>query len=309
MKAVLINGYGGPEVLQLGEAPIPEPGPSEILVEIHAAGVNPLDWKIREGMMTALFDFPMPHVLSRDFSGVVTALGNEVTGVSVGDAVYGIGNIMGNGTQAEFAAVPAATVAAKPANIDHIAAASLPIAGLSALSGLIEFGELAAGQKVLIHAGAGGVGCIAVQLAKHLGATVYATASAANKEYVRGLGADEVIDYRAGDFAAGLSDMDLVFDVMGGDVHRRSYSVLRQGGRMTWLNAAPVEADPSRGDVDVRASPVTYTTASLDQMTGFIESGAIVPQVEVVMDLDDAPRAYELSQTGHVRGKIVLKVR
>ncbi len=309
MKAVLINGYGGPEVLELRDVATPEPGPGELLVEIHAAGVNPLDWKIREGMMKARLDFPMPHVMGRDVSGVITALGDEVTGFSVGDAIYGIGNAMSDGTQAEFAAVPAATVALKPGNIDHVAAASLPIAGLSALSGLVEYGELAAGQKVLIHAAAGGVGCIAVQLAKHLGATVFATASAANADYVQGLGADHVIDYRQGDFAAGLNDIDLVFEVMGGDVHRRSYGVLRQGGRMTWLNADPLEADPSRGDVDVRAAPVTYSTASLDRMTLYVESGAIIPQVEVVMPLDDAPDAYALSQTGHVRGKIVLKVR
>jgi NADPH:quinone reductase-like Zn-dependent oxidoreductase len=168
---------------------------------------------------------------------------------------------------------------------------------------------LAAGEKVLIHAGAGGVGVIAVQLAKHLGAFVATTASESNTEYVQELGADTVIDYRTTDFAEALSDYDLVFDTMGGDIHVRSYAVLKPGGRMTCLTADPIPDEKPRDDVEVSKAPVAYDTASLEAISGLVDSGAIRPQVSAVLPFSEAVSAYDLSQTGHLRGKVVLRMR
>ena len=309
MKAIRITGYGGTEVMEFAEVEAPRPGPGDVLMEVHASSVNPLDWKIREGMMTDLFDLKLPYVMGRDLSGVVVEVGAAVDGISVGDELYGVGDVMRDSAQAEYVAIEPATLARKPVNISHVEAASLPIAGLSALAGLVTFGDLAAGEKVPIHAAAGGVGCIAVQIARHLGAMVAATASAANADYVRDLGADIVIDYRAQDFTEILSDYDLVFDVLGGDIHRRSYDVLRPGGRITYINADPVDANPPRNDIDARAAFVPYGVELFDEMTRLVENGAVRPCVEAVMPLAEAAHAYDLSQTGHQRGKIVLSVR
>jgi NADPH:quinone reductase-like Zn-dependent oxidoreductase len=200
-------------------------------------------------------------------------------------------------------------VARKPARADHVEAASLPISALSAYAGLVTFGNLSDGETVLIHAGAGGVGVIAIQMAKHLGATVAATASEANLEYIKELGADTAIDYRTTDFAEMLSDVDLVFDTMGGDVHLRSYGVLAPGGRMTYINAAPIPDEKPRDDVTVANAAVAYDTGALESLAAMVDSGAVKPQVSTVMPLDEAVAAYDLSQTGHVRGKIVLRMR
>jgi len=200
-------------------------------------------------------------------------------------------------------------LARKPDRIDHVDMASLPIAALSAYAGLVTHGNLAEGEKVLIHAGAGGVGVIAIQLAKHIGATVATTASESNADYVHELGADVAIDYRSMDFAQALSDYDLVFDTMGGDVHLRSYAVLAPGGRMTYLNADPIPDDKPRDDVTVSNASVSYDTASLERIAELVDSGAIKPQVSAVVPLAEAVSAYGLSQTGHLRGKVVLRVR
>ncbi len=177
MKALRIDSYGGSEVLEIVDIARPDPGPGEALVEVHAASVNPIDWKIREGYMKAFVDIPMPHVMGRDVSGVVADLGDGVESLSVGDAVFGTAAANRDGTHAEFVAIDAAMLARKPARIDHVDMASLPIAALSAYAGLVTHGNLAEGEKVLIHAGAGGVGVIAIQLAKNIGATVATTAS------------------------------------------------------------------------------------------------------------------------------------
>ena len=309
MKALRIDDYGGREALRIVDMVRPEPGPGEALIEVHAAGVNPVDWKIREGYMKAFLDIPMPHVLGRDVSGVVADLGDGVTALSAGDAVFGTATANRDGTHAEFVAIDTGLLARKPNRIDHVETASLPIAALSAYAGLITHGNLAKGEKILIHAGAGGVGVIAIQLAKHIGAMVATTAGEANAEYVRELGADVVIDYRSTDFSEVLSDYDLVFDTMGGEIHVRSYAVLAPGGRMTCLNADPIPGDKPRDDVTVFNAPVAYDTASLERIAELIDKGAIRPQVSAVVPLSEAVSAYDLSQTGHLRGKVVLRMR
>ena len=179
MKALRIRDYGGPDALEIVDVPRPDPGPNDVVIEVHAASVNPIDWKIREGFMKAFMEIPMPHVMGRDVSGVVAEAGNEVEGLAVGDAVFGSAAANRDGTHAEYVAIDAGMVARKPARADHVEAASLPISALSAFAGLVTFGNLSDGETVLIHAGAGGVGVIAIQIAKHLGATVAATASEA----------------------------------------------------------------------------------------------------------------------------------
>ncbi len=309
MKALRIGGYGGSEALEIVDVARPDPGPGDVLVEVHAASVNPIDWKIREGHMKAFMDIPMPHVMGRDVSGVVAAVGDEVASLAAGDEVYGSAAANRDGTHAEYVAIDAAMLARKPTRIDHVDAASLPISALSAYAGLVTHGNLAKGEKVLIHAGAGGVGVIAIQLAKHLGATVATTASASNTDYVRELGADIAIDYRTMDFSEQLSGYDLVFDTMGGDVHLRSFAVLAPGGRMTYLIADPLPERKPRDDVTVSAARVAYDTAALERIAELVDGGAITPRVSTIVPLAEAVSAYDLSQTGHVRGKVVIRVR
>ena len=299
----------GSEALEIVDVARPDAGPGDVVIEVHAASVNPIDWKIREGYMKAFVDIPMPHVMGRDVSGVVAAVGSDVASLAAGDEVYGSAAANRDGTHAEYVAIDAAMVARKPQRIDHVEAASLPISALSAHAGLVTHGNLAKGEKVLIHAGAGGVGVIAIQLAKHIGAVVATTASASNAEFVAELGADIAIDYRTTDFTDQLSEVDLVFDTMGGEVHLRSFAVLASGGRMTYLNADPLPDDKPRDDVTVSAAPLAYDTAALDRIAELVDSGAIAPRVSAIVPLAEAVSAYDLSQTGHVRGKVVIRVR
>ena len=205
--------------------------------------------------------------------------GGDVENLSVGDSVFGCATADRDGTHAEYVAINSTLLAIKPDRIDHVDMASLPIAALSAYAGLVTYGNLAEGEKVLIHAGAGGVGVIAVQLAKQIGATVVTTASESNAEYVRDLGADIVIDYRTTDFSKAVSDYDLVFDTMGGHIHLQSYAVLAPGGRMTYLNADPIPDKIPRDDVTVFNAPVNYDTEPLARIAELVENGAIKPQM------------------------------
>ena len=309
MKALRIDGYGGSEALEIVDVARPAIGSSDVLVEVHAASVNPIDWKIREGYMKSFVEIPMPHIMGRDVSGVVVDKGEDVNILSVGDAVFGSATADRDGTHAEYVAIKPTLLAIKPDWIDHVDMASLPIASLSAYAGLVTHGNLVEGEKVLIHAGAGGVGVIALQLAKQIGATVATTASESNAGYVRELGADIVIDYRSTDFTKVVSNYDLVFDTLGGDVHLESYAVLAPGGRMTYLNAGPIPDEVPRDDVTVVNALVNYDTKPLARIAELVDSGAIKPQVSAVVPLAEAISAYNLSQTGHVRGKVVLRIR
>ena len=209
----------------------------------------------------------------------------------------------------DLVAIDFATVAHKPEGLDHISAASLPIAGLSALAGLVTVGELTGGQRVLVHAGAGGVGSFAIQLAKHLGADVATTAGSANHDYVRGLGADIAIDYAKVDFAEQLEGYDLVFDLVGGEVRHRSFRVLRPGGTIVHLSTPPMTQPLPRDDVTVKPAVVSYDTRCLDQITKLVRDGAVRPTVDAVFPFSEAVEAYELVSSGHARGKVVLGMR
>ncbi|HEY1259872.1 MAG TPA: NADP-dependent oxidoreductase [Stellaceae bacterium] len=308
MKAVLLTRHGGPEVLRYGEAPDPVAGPGEIVVDIHAASVNAADYKVRLGS-GRYSDLTFPHILGRDFSGVVAALGPGVSDFKVGDAVFGVTDQGIEGCYAEKLAIKAALVAKKPDRLGHAEAAAMGLTSLTALWAVEDTAKLKSGETILIQGGAGGVAGFAIQLAKHLGASVVTTASAANHDYVKSLGADRAIDYNNEDFAKAVRDCDVVFDTVGGEVQVRSYQVLKPGGRLVWIAAAPAGFEPSRKDVVVLRPDVKRDRAHLERMKALYAAGAVWPPNIVRYKLADAAEAHRVSEGRHLRGKLVLEVR
>ncbi|MHA1152220.1 MAG: NADP-dependent oxidoreductase [Alphaproteobacteria bacterium] len=309
MRAVLFDDYGGPEVLRLDTTVDPVAGPGEILVDIHAASVNAADSKVRAGPRPGESRLDLPHVLGRDFSGVVRSLGEGVGDFAPGDAVFGVTERGIEGCYAEAIAVPAALAAHKPDTMSHVEAAALSLTGLTALVALEDEAKLGAGQRILIHGGAGGVGSFAVQYARFVDAHVMVTGRAVNHDYLRDLGADEVIDYTQQDFAQAVSDCDVVFDTIGGEVHARSYPVLKPGGRLIHIAPPPKDFKPPRDDVTVTRPHVGRDRAHLERVLELVAEGAVKPPQIQTLPLEKAPQAHELSQAGHVRGKIVFQVR
>jgi NADPH:quinone reductase-like Zn-dependent oxidoreductase len=307
MKAVLLTGHGGPEMLRYGEAPDPVAGPGEVVVDVYAASVNAADYKVRLGGPGYRLRFP--HILGRDFSGVVAARGPGVDEFAVGDPVFGVTDQGVEGAYAEKLAIKAAIIARKPPRLDHAAAAAMALTGLTALWALEDTAQLKEGESVLIHGGAGGVAGFAIQLAKHLGAKVVTTASAGNHDYVRRLGADQVIDYQAQDFTTAIRDCDVVFDTVGGDVQARSYAVLKPGGRLVWIAPAPPGFTPPRQDVAVLRPNVIRDRAHLERIAALFEAGAIYPPTITRYPLAAAAEAHRVSESRHLQGKLVLIVR
>ncbi len=304
MRAVRLHAFGGPDVLKIEETSRPEPKSGEALIRVHAAGVNPVDWKIREGYT----NHKLPLVPGWDVAGVIEKVGPGVTSVKPGDEVYGYFDLSRNGAYADYVTVPADEVALKPSSLDLTKAAAVPLAALTAWQGLFDVGGLKAGQKVLIHAAAGGVGSFAVQFAKWKGADVIGTASGRNVQFVRELGADEVIDYTKTAFEEAVDNVDLVFDTMGGETQKRSWQVLKKGGILVSILGQPSQKDADAWGVRQDSFVVRPNAAQLTQIADLIDSGDVKPVVETVLPLSEARKAQELSQTGHTRGKIVLKV-
>ena len=308
MKAVLLIDHGGPEMLRYGEAPDPTAGPGEVVVDIHAASVNGADYKVRlGGGRYRLSSFP--HILGRDFSGIVSTVGAGVTDFTVGDAVFGVTDQGIEGAYAEKIAINAAIVAKKPDRLGHAEAAALALTGLTALTAIEDTAQLKAGQTILIQGGAGGVAGFGVQMAKHLGATVIATASASNHPYVRSLGADQMIDYNAEDFTKIGPICDVVFDTVGGGVRAGSYAVLRPGGKLVWIAPAPEGFHPTRNDVQTLRPDVIRDRAHLERMLALLDAGAVRPPTIVRYKLADAAQAHRISEARHLQGKLVLEVR
>jgi len=306
MKAVYIEQPGGPEVLQYGDQPDPVAGPGQIVVDAHAASVNGVDWRVRAGLYG---NGPYPLIIGRDFSGVVSALGEGVSDLRVGDEVFGVLEAGREGAYAEKIAIGAAIVAKKPATLSHADAAALALTGLTALVSVEDTLKLKSGETILIQGGAGGVASFAIQLAKHLGARVITTASAANVSYLRGLGADDVIDYNTTDFTSVVRDCDAVFDTVGGDVATRSFAVLKSGGRAAFIASGPTAPTPARADVVSLRPAVGRTRAHLDRVAALYTSGAVRPPEVKVYDLAQAADALAVSEARHFRGKLVLRVR
>ncbi len=310
MRAVSQNTFGGPEVLETVETARPEPIGNEIVVAVHAAGLNPTDWKHRAGQMR--FGEP-PFTLGWDVSGVVEAVGAGVTVHRVGDEVFGmLPYPNGHGAHAEYAAAPARAFVPKPAALSHVEAAALPLASMTAWQALVDTADVRPGQRVLVHAAAGGVGHLAVQVAKARGAYVIGTASAAKHDLVRGLGADEVIDYRAKDFTEEARGMDVVLDPFLGEDRLRSLQTLRPGGLL--VSILPVGFDEVRAratELGVRAAAmqVEYDHAGMAGVAALVEAGQLRPHVAGTYPLADAALAHAEGETGRVAGKLVLTVR
>jgi NADPH:quinone reductase-like Zn-dependent oxidoreductase len=309
MKALVYDDYCGLDGMRLADVQDPVPGPGDVLVEVHAAGINPIDWKVRNGIMRARLELDFPDVAGRDLSGVVVAVGGDVTDFKTGDAVFGTCPPNRWGSHAELIAVDAAILGIKPPEISHVDAASIALVGHTALTALEKTATVDDGMRVLIHAGAGGVGAFAIQYCKSRGATVFATCSARNADYVRGLGADEAIDYTTTDFSENLTDIDVVYDTVGGDTHLRSYRVLKPGGILVCLNAAPIPEEKPRDDIRVEIPLVGYDRAGVDRIAELIQSRAVQPSVGTVFFFSDAIDAYRLSETNHAKGKIVLRMK
>lgn len=307
MKAVRIHEYGGPEVLQYEDAPRPKPGPGDVLIRVYAAGVNPVDWKIRQGLNRQNLHYSLPVILGWDVSGVIETVGAGATRLKKGDAVYSRPDITRDGAYAEYIIARESEVALKPLNLDHAHAAAIPLAALTAWQAIFDGADLRAGQRVLIHAAAGGVGGYAVQLARWKGAHVIGTASGKNRDYVRDLGADEVIDYTSTRFEDVVHDVDVVFDTIGGDTQQRSWKVLKKGGILVSTLTTPsqeeAKAHGARG-IHIYVQP---NQKQLTEIAWLVESGKFRSLLEVVLPLSEARKAHELSQTGHTRGKIVLE--
>jgi len=307
MKAAYFRKFGPPEVLEYGELPDPAPGPGEVLVDIHAASVNGADWKMRSGHYGAAV--PFPHIPGRDFSGVVAAVGKGAGDFKPGDAVFGVCEVPRESGYAEKIAIRQEIVARKPDALSHVQCAAVALVGLTALVSIEDTLKLRAGETILIQGGAGGVAGFAIALAKHLGARVITTTSAANRDYVQALGADEIIDYRSEDFTKLVSGCDAVFDTVGGDVTTRSFAVLRPGGRLaTVASGAAAPASP-RPDVTSLRPKVDRDRAHLDRVASLVAQGVVpVPSI-VEYPLAEAAEAHRVSEARHLRGKLVLRVK
>ncbi len=307
MKAAYFMQHGGPEVLQYGEVPDPVAGPGEILVDVHAASVNGADWKVRAGTYARVSSFP--YIPGRDFSGVVAAVGAGVTEFQPGDAVFGVCDVGQEGAYAERLAIKAAIVARKPDNLSHLACAAIALTGLTALVSIEDTLGLQPGETILVQGGAGGVAGIGIQIAKHLGARVYSTASKDNLDYVRGLGADRVIDYRAQDFTREFSGCDAVFETVGGEVAMRSFSVLRPGGRAAFIASGAKGPASPRPDVTALRPQVKRDRPHLERLIELVGRGAIrIPEI-TTYPLSQAAEAHRVSEGRHLRGKLVFEVR
>jgi NADPH:quinone reductase-like Zn-dependent oxidoreductase len=304
MKAVRLHARGGPEALAYEDAPRPEPGDGEVLVQVHATAVTPTEfqwaptWTTRSGQAR-----PFPLILGHEFSGVLAALGRGVTAPARGEAVYGLNDWFRDGAEADYCVARADEVAAKPRAVDHAHAAAVPLSALTAWQGLFEHARLAAGERVLVQGAAGGVGLWAVQLARWCGAQVIATASAPNRDFVRGLGAEAVIDYQARRFEDAVRDLDVAFDTVGGETLARSWGVLRPGGRLVTIAAS------EEGSQDPRTRAAFFIVRADREQLGaiarLIDEGRLRPVVNAVFPLAEARRAYEHRAA---RGKVVLSV-
>jgi NADPH:quinone reductase-like Zn-dependent oxidoreductase len=306
IAAIRFAAYGPPDKLAIHRVPAPRSSPGEVLIEVHAASVNPVDWKVRSGRLSRAFPVDLPMTTGRDGSGIV--LSAEGVEKLVGKRVCFLAP-RGVGTWAERIVLPAALAVPTPPALSFAQSAALPLAGLSAWAALVKTARVGAGMKILIHAAAGGVGTMAVQIAKDFGAYVTATCSQRNADFVRALGAQEVIPYDQAAFEDQLRDIDVVLDPMGGDVHRRSYNVLRKGGMMVCLAAEPFEDRSAAYGVTVRMAQVAPDADALATLVGMAEASRVRPIVERTLPFSDFVRAHAYSESGHARGKTVLMIR
>ncbi|WP_407355873.1 NADP-dependent oxidoreductase [Methanolobus sp. WCC5] len=308
MKAAQINEYGTDVVMINNNAGMPEISPGKILVKVHAAGVNPFDWKIREGYVNQTRKFSFPITIGGDFAGTVVETGEGVVQYQKGDSVYGSGLFLsgGSGTFAQFVSTGENLLAMKPEKASYQEAAALPLVGVSALDVLSKKMKLQKGQKILIHGGSGGIGSMAIQIAKHMGAYVATTARRDRALYLEDLGADEVIDYKGEIFEEKLQEYDAVFDTVGTETYRRSFQVLRKGGIIVSMLEQPDKELMDRYQVNSLAQSTRITSDSLRELSRLFDNGVIRVSIDRVFPLDEAAQALEYQRNGTVNGKVVI---
>ncbi|GEN44456.1 NADP-dependent oxidoreductase [Alkalibacillus haloalkaliphilus] len=310
MKAIVINEYGGKEQLQEQEVTKPTPGAGQVLVKQHATSINPIDWKLREGYLKEMVPMEFPLILGWDSAGVVEEVGEGVTDFKVGDRVFTRPQLTNRGTYAEYIVTEADILAHIPENISFNEAASVPLTALTAWQCLFDFADLQEGQKVLIHAGAGGVGVMAIQIAKNAGAYVATTASTKNVEFLQSLGADQVIDYKKENFYDVLEDYDVVLDALGGDIQERSFDVLKDGGTLVSIAQPPSEEKGHEHNVKVGFVFIEPDGNQMRSLAQLMEKGKLKPIVGHTFPFSEQglKEAHELSETHHAKGKIVIEI-
>jgi len=311
MKAIVIEKYGSKKELTEKEMPKPAPKQGEVLIEMHATSINPIDWKLREGYLKEMFPFEFPIILGWDAAGIVAEIGPGVSTFSIGDRVFVRPETTASGTYAEYIVTQEHLLAKIPDNISFEEAAAVPLAGLTALQCLVDFANLHAGDKVLIHAGSGGVGSIGIQIAKSLGYFVAATGSSKNEEFLQSLGADVVIKYDQQDFEKELSNYDLVVDTMGGEIQTKSYHVLKKGGTLVSIVQPPDEKKAEEMGINVKFHWLNPNGKQLKQLADLMEKGKLKPVVGSIFEFSEQGlrEAHALSESRHAKGKIVIKIK
>lgn len=308
MKAVFIESYGGQNVLQYGDQPIPEINDNEALIKVVATSVNPVDWKVREGYLGEMIHHEFPLILGWDISGIIENIGKNVSQFNIGDEVYSRPALEKNGAYAEYVAIKADELALKPTTKSFIESAALPLTGITAWEAIINTVKIEKGQSILIHAGSGGVGSIAVQLAKWRGAYVYSTTSKSNIDMVKSLGADEVIDYENLDFRDVVSEVDAVFDTIGGTVQENSWSVIKTGGILVSITQQPSQETAKRLNINGKFIFIEPNASILKELALLVDSGIVRPIIGREFSLKNIADAHKLSESGRAKGKIVINV-
>ncbi|WP_102335299.1 NADP-dependent oxidoreductase [Salimicrobium jeotgali] len=308
MKAIVINEYGHKEQLQEQEVEKPTPGKGEVLVQTKATSINPIDWKIREGYLRQMVEFDFPLILGWDVAGIVAETGEGVTSYQKGDRVFARPDLTGKGTYAEYTLVAEHLLAPLPENVSFEEGAATPLAGLTAWQCLTDVTRVQEGEKVLIQAGAGGVGSYAIQFAKELGAYVATTGSTKNVDFLKSLGADEVIDYTKDDFAEVLNDYDVVFDMLGGDVLDKAFDVLKKGGRLVTIAGQPDEEKAKANDIEATSFWLEPDGKQLKEIADLMEAGKVKANIghRYPLTTEGLQEAHGLSETHHAKGKIVI---
>ncbi|HEY4673721.1 MAG TPA: NADP-dependent oxidoreductase [Nitrososphaerales archaeon] len=312
MKSVQIKGYGGSEVVEINRnaPPLNDPSVGMVLVKVKTAGINPADWKIREGYMQKMIPLQFPSTMGMDFSGVIEKVGNSVPDLKRGDEVYGQAGVVngGSGAFAEMALAKGDSMAHKPKTLTHQEAAALPLAGVSAWQALVETIKLTKGQKILIHGGGGGIGSIAIQLAKHLGAYVATTVSTSDKQFAKELGAVEVIDYKTQTFEDLLHDYDAVLDTVGGETYTRSFKILKKGGMIVSMLEQSNQELMSRFGVKAISQFTQVNRGRLTRLAQWVDQNNIRVHVDRTFPLEEAAKALDYQKNVHPRGKVVLAI-
>ena len=307
VKAVRIHAYGGPDELRIDDIPKPDAGEGQVLVRVKAAGLNPVDWKIRSGALAEHMPLELPATLGGDIAGTVEAVGAGVENFSVGDEVFGFTDTV-TGGYAEYVAVSADRLAQKPPGLDFPIAAAIPIAGLTAYQCVCDHGKVKAGDRVLVHGSAGGVGSLVAQFAKRQGAFVYGTSSKENFHFLDRIGVDAKIDYQSQRFEEVAKDLDVVFDLVGGETGRRSWSCLKPGGLIVSTVGEPDSGAADAEGKRAASMRMQVDPAELLEIAGLVSDGTVVIAIEGEPRLDEAAEAHRQSEAGHVRGKIVFRV-